>query len=105
MQPPLSSGGSYDPRCKSNDSRKAPTVFRKRFVTRTSGKLTNPIRYSLAFVFLFPRRAHKAVKITLVHDGSKSSYICNSGRALRPRRACEQLFTEFKSDQAWLAES
>ena len=30
---------------------------------RTSGKLTNLIRYSLAFVFLFPRHAHKAVKM------------------------------------------
>jgi hypothetical protein len=38
---------------------------------------------------------------------SKSSYICNSGRAFRPRRArpANNSFTEFKFNQAWLAES
>jgi hypothetical protein len=38
---------------------------------------------------------------------SKSSYICNSGPALRPRRACpaNNSFTKFEFNQAWLAES
>ena len=38
---------------------------------------------------------------------SKSSYICNSGRALRPRRArsANNSFTKFEFNQAWLAES
>jgi hypothetical protein len=38
---------------------------------------------------------------------AKSSYICNSGRVLRPRRArpANNSFTEFKFNQAWLAES
>ena len=38
---------------------------------------------------------------------SKSGYICNSGRALRPRRAraANNSFTKFKFNQAWLAES
>jgi hypothetical protein len=38
---------------------------------------------------------------------SKSSYICNSGRALRRRRArpANNSFSEFKFNQAWLAES
>ena len=37
----------------------------------------------------------------------KSSYICNSGRALRPRRArpANNSFTKFEFNQAWLAES
>jgi hypothetical protein len=52
-QTPLFSSGSYGQRYKSNDSRKAPTFFRRRFVTRTSGKHTNLIRYSFGFVFLF----------------------------------------------------
>src|SRR5260370_42130189 len=38
---------------------------------------------------------------------SKSSYICNSGRALRRRRArpANNSFTKFEFNQAWLAES
>jgi hypothetical protein len=38
---------------------------------------------------------------------SKSNYICNSGRALGPRgaRPANNSFTEFKFNQAWLAES
>jgi len=38
---------------------------------------------------------------------SKSSYICNSGRGLRPRRAgrANNSFTKSKFNQAWLAES
>jgi hypothetical protein len=38
---------------------------------------------------------------------SKSSYICNSGGAFRPCRArpANNSFTEFKFNQAWLAES
>ena len=38
---------------------------------------------------------------------SKSSYICNSGRALRPRRArpANNSFTELKFNQPWLSES
>jgi hypothetical protein len=36
---------------------------------------------------------------------SKSSYICNSGRALRPRpaRPANNSFTKSKFNQAWLA--
>jgi len=38
---------------------------------------------------------------------SKSSYICNSGPALRPRRArpANNSLTKFEFNQAWLAES
>jgi hypothetical protein len=60
---------------------------------RTSGKLTNLIRYSLAFVFLFPGRAHKAVKIiecTTARDQATSAMVgACFGRAARA--PCEQL--------------
>jgi hypothetical protein len=38
---------------------------------------------------------------------SRSGYICNSGRALRPplARGANNSFTKFKFNQAWLAES
>jgi hypothetical protein len=62
--------------------RPAGTFFRRKSVTRTSGKLTNLIRYSLGFVFLFPRHAHKAVKGNRVHDGLAKRRVCLSYRSI-----------------------
>src|ERR1700730_10619779 len=55
-----------------------------------------------------PRKVHSdSISAAVCYEVPKSSYICNSGRALRPRRArpANNSFTKFEFNQAWLAES
>ena len=74
-----------------------PTMFHGRVAVLLVGAKVAAIQEG-QFGFNFSR--------CLLRD-SKSSYICNSGRALRPRRArpANNSFTEFYFNQAWLAES
>ena len=101
-------------RCRVHAQLSLPSARRKGVRRRRAGRRAMTVESTslgsdshLRELQLFTCPTADSISAAVSYEIPKSGYICNSGRALGPRRArpANNSFTEVNFNQAWLAES